>query len=42
VTTKTHPGPWFLEDEQTIMTVIDILDKRAEAMEKATKSAKRR
>jgi hypothetical protein len=35
VATNTHPGPWFHEDEATIMTVVDILEKQAEASKKA-------
>jgi hypothetical protein len=37
VATQTHPGPWFDEDEMTVMTVVDILEKQAEAMKKARK-----
>ena len=35
--THTQPGPWFLEDERTVITVLAILEERAEAMEQATK-----
>lgn len=37
VATNTHPGPWFLEDETTVMTVLDVLEKRAEAMKSKTR-----
>jgi hypothetical protein len=34
VATHTHPGPWFAEDERTVMTVVDILEKQAAAMKR--------
>ena len=37
VATNTHPGPWFMEDEATIMTVVDILEKQSAAVKKARK-----
>jgi hypothetical protein len=37
VATQTHPGPWFLEDERTVMTVVDILEKQADALKAKTK-----
>jgi hypothetical protein len=40
--TKTHPGPWFLEDEATVMTVLEILERRAEAATAKTKKSGRR
>jgi hypothetical protein len=35
VATNTHPGPWFMEDEATVITVVDILEKQNEAIKKA-------
>ena len=29
VATQTHPGPWFHEDERTVMTVVAILEEQA-------------
>ncbi len=40
VATGTHPGPWFLEDEATIATVVEVLHERADAMNGKTKKPK--
>ena len=37
VATHTHPGPWFEEDERTVMTVVDILEKQADELKAKTK-----
>jgi hypothetical protein len=37
VATHTHPGPWFLEDEATVLTVVQVLEDQAERMEAARK-----
>lgn len=29
--TGTHPGPWWQEDEETVLTVLSILEDQATA-----------
>jgi hypothetical protein len=31
VATNTHPGPWWLEDEETVLTVLQVLEDQAKA-----------
>jgi hypothetical protein len=31
VATNTHPGPWWQESEETVLTVLDILEDQAKA-----------
>lgn len=37
VATNTHPGPWFAETEETVMTVVAILEEQAAAIKAKTK-----
>jgi hypothetical protein len=37
VATNTLPGPWFAEDERTVMTVLDILEKQADTIKRKSK-----
>jgi len=37
IATNTHPGPWFEEDERTVMTALDVLEKQAEAIKRKSK-----
>jgi len=34
VATNTHPGPWWREDEETVLTVLAILEDQAKAIKK--------
>jgi hypothetical protein len=34
VATHTHPGPWWSEDEETVLTVLEILEDQAKAIKK--------
>jgi hypothetical protein len=31
VATNTHPGPWWQESEEAVLTVLDILEDQAKA-----------
>jgi hypothetical protein len=35
VATHTHPGPWWDESEETILTVLEIFEEQAAAAAKA-------
>jgi hypothetical protein len=37
VATNTHPGPWWDEDEETIVTVVDILNAQAEQIREVSR-----
>jgi hypothetical protein len=37
VATHTHPGPWWQESEEMVLTVLEIFAEQAAAAEKANK-----
>jgi hypothetical protein len=37
VATHTHPGPWWQESEETLLTVLEIFAEQARAADKASK-----
>jgi hypothetical protein len=37
VATSTHPGPWWLEEPETVLTVQLILEEQAERLEQMRK-----